>query len=333
MIPADHTHRAPSYRLVVDGIDISPTINGRLVSLVITENRGIEADTLDLTLADHDGAVELPPTGAEITAAIGWDGELVEKGSYIVDEIEHSGSPDQVLIRARSADMRGGLPGQKSRSWHDTTVAEIVEEIAKEHGLEPKLGEHLGGIRVRHIDQTSESDLHLLTRLAERYDAIAAVKAGRLLFIPAAAASTASGEPLPPITLRRHDADQHRYVKADRDAYTGVRAYWNDTSGGRREKVVAGTEGNPKELRPTYATKEDALAAARAEFRRLQRGAAEFSLVLALGRAELAPETPITAQGWKPQIDGTTWIAVRVKHDLNDSGLISSFQAEASVAP
>ncbi|MFL9598814.1 phage late control D family protein, partial [Aeromonas veronii] len=73
-----------------------------------------------------------------------------------------------------------------------------------------------------------ESDLAFLTRLATEQDAIATVKSGRLMFIKAGNGFTASGKPLPAITITRQDGDQHQFSVADRDAYTGVIAYWQD---------------------------------------------------------------------------------------------------------
>lgn len=334
MIALNYQHPAPAYRLTINGVDITPRINGRLVSLTLTDNRGLEADTLDLLLSDHDGALELPPKGAEIQVAIGWTHEgLVDKGTFIVDEIEHTGSPDQLGIRARSADMREDLPARKSRSWHRTTIGEIVNQIAAEHDLEPVVEQHLAGIRISHREQTSESDLNFLTRLAANYGAIATIKAGKLLFIPAAAATTANGTPLPTITIERSDGDQHRYVIADRDAYTGVRAYWNNVSGGKRQPVIAGVGDNAKELRETYASEADATAAARAELERLQRGVAEFSMTLARGREELIAETPIRLRGFKPEINVTEWVAVKVIHQLSDSGYTVAIECEIRSSP
>lgn len=68
-------HKAPSYRLVVDGMDITPKVNGRLISLTLTDNRGDEADILEIVLSDHDGAMTLSPHGAVISVALGWKGE------------------------------------------------------------------------------------------------------------------------------------------------------------------------------------------------------------------------------------------------------------------
>ncbi|MDN7131763.1 phage late control D family protein [Halomonas sp. MC140] len=310
-----------SYRITLNGTDITPRINGRLISLTLREQRGLEADQLDITLADHDGQLAIPPRGAELQVAFGWQDEgLIEKGRFTVDEVQHSGTPDQLTIRARSADMRGQLPGKRTQSWHDVTLGEIVTTIASRNEIEPVVAAALNGIRIGHIDQTDESDLNFLTRLGERYDAIAAIKAGRLLFTMAGEGLTASGKAMPAIPLTRRDGDQHRYSVTDRDAYSGVKAYWNDTRGAERKIVLTGSGDNAKQLRPTYATEGDALAAARAEWQRIQRGLAEFELTLALGRADILPESPLTLSGYKPQIDGTAWLVVEVTHSLNDGG-------------
>lgn len=322
-------YRRPGYRLTLNGEDITPRINGRLTQLTLRESRGLESDQLDMTLADHDGALALPPGGAELQLAFGWvDDGLVDKGRYTVDEITHSGTPDQLSLRARSADMRQTLPGKRTQSWHDTTAGEIVTTIAERHGLTPVLGQHMSAIRINHLDQTEESDLNFLTRLGERFDAIAAVKAGRLLFTAAGEGRTAGGSAMPAVTLTRRDGDQHRYRVTERDTYTGVKAFWNDESGAKRQEVIAGRDDNAKQLRPTYATEADALDAAQSEWQRLQRGGAAFTLDLAEGRPELYPETPVTLSGWKGEIDATAWLITEVSHDLSDRALTSSVEME-----
>ncbi len=324
-----NNYRRPSYRITLSGADITPRINGRLISLTLREQRGLEADQLDLVLADHDGALVLPRRGAALQVAFGWQDEgLIDKGLFIVDEIQHSGAPDQLTIRARSADMRGELPGKRTQSWHDITLGDIVDTIAKRYGLDPVIGKTLGGIRVGHIDQTEESDLNFLTRLGERYDAIAAVKAGRMLFTIAGEALTASGKTMPTITLTRRSGDQHRYSVTDREAYEGVKAYWNDTSGAERKIVLAGSGDNAKQLRPTYASEADALAAAKAEWQRIQRGLAEFELTMAYGRPDILPESPLRVSGFKPGIDETHWLVTEVEHSLSDSGFGTRVRCE-----
>jgi len=319
----------PDYRITLQGQTISPEFRARLASLTLHDRRGMQADQLDIVLTDDDGMLDIPPTGAEITLAIGWKGQaLTERGTFTVDEVEHTGAPDTLSIRASSADLRQGLPGKRTQSWEDITVRDIITTIAKRHDLTPSVGAVLAGVRITHIDQTDESDLHFLTRLAERYDAVATVKSGNLIFVPMGQATTASGLEIPPYILRRQSGDQHRYMHAERDAFTGVTALWNDKANAERIAVTVGEPQNTQQLRHTYASEQEALDAAQAEWKRLQRGIAYFSITQALGESEIYPETPVWCIGWKPQIDATAWIITEVTHNLTESSYTTALQLE-----
>jgi phage protein D len=303
------TYARPIYRITLRGQDITAGFITRLISLTLTDNRGMEADQLDIALSDHDGLLEIPPRGAVLGVAIGWsDTGLVDKGTFTVDEIEHSGAPDVLTIRARSADLREGLKAKKTRSWHGKLLGDILRSLAVEYGLEPVIDAVLGKRPLAHIDQASESDANLLTRLGEQNDAIASVKAGRLLFMPAGKSLSASGLALPHITLTRIEGDQHRYIEADRDAYTGVRARYYDTNSAAKKEAIAGGGDNLKDLRHVYTDEQSAVTAARAEWNRLQRGAATLTYTLARGRPDLFPELTYTLIGVKEPIDAVVWL-------------------------
>lgn len=219
--------------------DISQLISDRFNSLTLTDSRGFEADQLDLTLDDSDGLLVLPSRGAILSLAFGWaDEPLIYKGEYTVDELEHSGAPDVVTIRARAADLRGSLMNRYERSFDKKTIGEIVAQIAGENQLKPQVSEVYKNTVIAHIDQTNESSINLLTRLAEQYDAIATVKNGNLLFIEAGGGKTASGKPLPVIQLTRQSGDSHRFAIAEGDNYTAVKAYWHNADTGKRGEVT-----------------------------------------------------------------------------------------------
>lgn len=321
--------RAPAYRLSVDGKDITPTVNARLVSLRLEETRGDTADQLDLTLSDHDGKLAIPRKGVTIALALGWAGQqLVDKGTFTVDEVEHSGAPDQVSIRARSADLAASLRARRDQSWHQLTLGQILRTIATRNGLALRIDDAMASMALAHIDQTNESDLNFLTRLAKRYDAVATAKKGRLLFLPINGTTTSQGKSLPGITITRASGDSHRYHQSDQDSYTGVRAYWHDGRKAHRTGVVVGTQVRLKTMGETFGTEADALAAAKAEWQRLQRGAASLSLTLAVGNPLLVPQTPVTVRGFKAQIDGTGWLVERVTHSLEDGGFTAQVEME-----
>ncbi|MCK9506431.1 MAG: phage late control D family protein [Porticoccaceae bacterium] len=321
--------KAPGYRITLAGQRISPELGARLVSLSLVDKRGFDSDQLDITLADHDGRLALPSRGATLQLAIGWQGQgLVDRGTYIVDEIEHSGPPDQLIIRARAADMRNALPGKRTQSWHQLTLGDIVTTIAARHQVAPRITAKLASTAISHIDQTDESDLHFLTRLAERFDADATIKAGHLLFLPRGKGTTAGGVAIPPVTLSRGDGDKHRYILTERDAFSGVIAHYHHIATGQREQVLVGSADNPKTLRGNFADEINALEEANAEWRRIRRAGASLHLDLAEGRADLYPETPIQARGWKADIDSTPWVATEVAHALSDSGYTCAVECE-----
>nr|WP_194733722.1 phage late control D family protein [Pseudomonas fluorescens] len=329
----DAAYPVPAFRLTVDGLDIAQLISPRLMSLELTDNRGVEADQLSITLSDHDGLLTIPPKGAVLRLWLGWsDTGLVDKGTYTVDETEHSGAPDVLSIRARSADLRKGLKTKRERSWSNTTLGDVLGDIAIGNGLTATIAGALDGLSILQLDQANESDANLISRLAEEFDAVASVKAGCLLCLPAGGGKTASGLDLPHITLTRADGDQHRYLQADRDSYDGVRAYYYDVNSAKKQEAIAGGGDNLKDLRHTYSDQQSALRAARAEFRRLQRGSATLSYNLAMGRPDLIPELTYTLQGVKEEIDEIIWYGGNVQHSLSaDGGYTVSLELESKL--
>lgn len=239
---------APAYMLTLEREDITQNFSDRLIGLTMTDNRGFEADQLDIVLDDTDGLVELPPRGASLTLWLGWQGSaLINKGSFTVDEIEHRGAPDTLTIRGRSADFRGSLNSRREQSWHDTTLGVIVETIAQRNKLTASVADALKAIAIPHIDQTQESDAAFLSRLAERNGASVSVKAGKLLFLKAGSAMTASGKPIPQMAVERGDGDRHQFAIADREAYTGVTAKWLHTKDPKPQKQKVKLKRKPKE--------------------------------------------------------------------------------------
>lgn len=322
------TTKTPDYRLIVNGENITPALDGRLISLTLTDERSDKADQLDITLSDHDGRLAIPPRNAKIQCWIGWQGNLVDKGEFILDEISLSGPPDILTLRARSADFKGSLKRKREESWHQVTLGDLLTTIAKRGGLIPATNDDLAEKLIEHIDQ-NESDLNFLARLGEQYGAVATVKAGRLLFLPAGTGKTNSGTTIPSFPIYRQDGDQYSYSQTDRDhEYSGVQTRWNDTATGEQKTVTAGSDENPRVMRHPYPNQADATQAAQAEWRKLKRAGSQLSLTLAEGNANLYPETPVTTTGFKSDIDATPWITERVTHQLSDSGFLTDLQLE-----
>ena len=325
---------APAFRVAIEDRDITRVVSDRLISLTLRECRGDEADQLDIDLDDSHGQLAIPPKGARLHFALGWRGQpLVDKGSFVVSEVEHGGTPDKLTLRARSASMIDAFRQQRDRSFHDSTLGAVIDTVAAGNGLASGIAERLRGVAIPHLDQTHESDAALLRRLGKKYDAVATVKNDTLLFLPINDSHTASGQPLPLVTIARALGDQHRYHSAESDAYSGVRAFWMDDRYGRRRSVVAGQAGNSKRLRTTFGTEADARTAAIAEWQRIERGLATFEMQLALGDPRVMPQSPVAVRGFKPEIDGTDWLCKMVTHSISGSGFTTRIEFETRTEP
>lgn len=363
-------HLTPQAELTIDGKRFGTQAMSRIISISLTDKRGFEADELTIELDDHDGTLAIPKTGSKITLKLGYqETGLVEKGEYLVSEFTASGSPDRLSITARAADLAEALAEQVEKSWHKQTLYQIIEAIAKKHKYEYIISKDYQNQKIEHIDQTNESDASFMSRLAEQYDAIATIKNGKLLFIPAGESQTASGQPILPTTITRASGDSHSFTYSSSNSYQAVRAYYTDKKTGQKKEVIVNkdnaypnkkttqqtktvkgktfkakkkendnqkvnTEGQKiKTLRHLYATESGAWSGARGAFKKIQRGVAEFSITLAVGRPDLYPETPAVVKGFKPEIDAEAWLITEVSHKIDSGGYTAGIQFEARIVP
>jgi phage protein D len=328
------------FKLTIEGIDRTATVQDRLIDLTLTDKRGLEADELSITLSDHDAALPLPSKGNKIQLWLALpNGQLVNKGSYTIDEAEHSGSPDQMSIKAKSADMKGTLKVKRSESHHRTTLGELAQKYADRHNLKLAISTDVASIEIAHLDQTRESDMNVLSRLAQEHDLMATVKQGTLTVKPAASGKSASGKTLPTVTLTRASGDQHRYGRADRDTdYDGAAASYHDKKSGKTKTVHVDQDGKDKPdagtkpllISKAASTEQQAKAKATAKAKQVKRQVATFDLTLATGRPDLTPETPIKVQGFRPYIDQHAWTTQEVSHNLSDSGYQTTVKLESA---
>lgn len=325
--------KTPICILTADSKPLNEEILQRIISVTVTDNRANEADQLDITLDDSDGVLELPRRGVKINCQLGFIGEGVhDKGDFIVDETEWSGTPDTITIKASSANFKSNIKEAKSKSYHRKTFGEVAAEIVKNHNLTLVMTNELKNINLNHIDQTNESDLNLLARISKQNGAEMAVKKDRLLIFKAGSAKTASGKDLPSITLTRNDGDQFRYSEQDRESdHTGVSASYHDTGKAKRENVTSGAEGKVKKLKGTYANKEEAERVSTAKMDEIKRQMAKFSMTTAFGIPSISTETPTILNGFKPQVDKLKWIVEKATHSYSTSGLTMQLELEATI--
>lgn len=320
--------------LLDDGTDLAAKINPRFLELTLSEKRGDEADELSLTLHNHDGRLAAPETGRVLTLALGWKvggpfTGLVGKGRFKVDEVEESGPPDVITIRARSADLGGDYRKRRTKVWRDTTVGAVLDTIAGRYGVESLVHPDLRGLAIAVLDQHGKSDMALVKDLGSRFDALATWKDRKLIFMPVGAQTTPSGKAIPSLTLTRRDGWAWRFSRADREENDGAEAEWHDPADGKRKKVGTGGK-KPKKLKRVYASQAEAQQAAKAAAGKGKRGAFKFEYDLAQADMQIQPNARVKLSGWNTRVDGINWLVESVETSLGANGIQQKVSLESA---
>lgn len=238
--------------VTIGGQDVTSAINPYLISATYTDNASGKADEVSLELHDRDarwlGASALKK-GLPVTMRIlcrdwtgpGQDMEL-NCGAFKIDEVEHSGPPDKVTIKAVSAALTDELrESQKTQAWEEYSLQGVASDIAGRNGLE--LHYNAEAHSFRRQDQREESDLPFLTRLAKARGVNVKVHDGKLICEAASRGDARS----PAITIPRtgnqfSPASYSLKDKSQDTAFSGCDVqYWDPEKG----DMVTYSFGNP----------------------------------------------------------------------------------------
>jgi len=164
--------------LTYSGKDITREVSPHVKSLIYRDVAHGKADTLEVVFEDRDRLFQGPwmmERGGRLSAEIrvlDWFGpgdvQALRCGGFAVDEVELSGPPDEVRVKAVSALTTTALRLEKrTRAWENVSLRTIAGDIASRHGLQCFFeGED---VAFKRVDQREESDLSFLKRLCEAH--------------------------------------------------------------------------------------------------------------------------------------------------------------------
>lgn len=311
----------PAYRITANKADITATIEGRVKGISVTDAAGLESDTLELTLedADPENPIAFPPTGAELEVWLGYDSDLQRIGLYVADEIEVAGWPGEMVIRGRAAPYEASKAGksdlqtQKTRAWvKGTKLGDMVAKIAKEHGLTAATSASLASIALPQFDQTEESDISFLVRVARKYDGLVKPGGGKLVLAKRGESKTISGASMPTIKLAATDCTRWSMNQSTRDSEGTVVAFYHDRGLAQRKQVSVGSGDPVRKLRNNFPDKASAEKAAQGELDKRSRRKNKLMLTMP-GDPTLAAEAKLQLEGFRAGVP-TDWLVTRVQH-------------------
>lgn len=313
-------------------------INARLISWTHVDASGIESDTLTLKV-DTQGIDGLPEQGEKISLQVGYkESGLIDKGEFIISSVERTLFPPQIDIEATAAPFQKaddtGFRERRSASYGPITLGNLFRQLTARHGFSPRIEGGLDSIQINHVDQTNETDMAFLTRLASRYDAV--TKPWNNLYVMARRGNvkTISGETLPTITYsvpQTAEPSEHGFINASvsydgRPVYSGCKAKWWDDKSAQTKTITVG-EAPFLMLQQTWASEKDATIAAENERRRKQRERAKIMLEVP-GNPSLAAEGLILLDDtWPIAMQGSWSIDKVVASHTSEGGYRCNIEA------
>lgn len=319
----------PQVVVNVNGAPLGALFADRLLSAEVTDEAGIHADTCTISLDNRDDVLDEPPEGVTIEVLMGYEGMALHRmGLFSIDEDGLSGAADTMTISGKSADMVKSLKSQRNQSWKNILLGDVLKTIAERNQLKPAIAEKFQKIKIEQLDQTFESDLSLMTRLADQYGALAKPASGYLVFVERGASVDATGAPLPVV-----DVDKVRdgitagwtYSRKGRDVYGSVVAHWCDKKGAKNQEVRVGDAEPILYIKKPFKNKDEAQAAAQAKYDIRLLGEYELSFDM-VANFKVAAETPINVTGIARRACGF-WVVKSVTTSFSGSGFTQRISA------
>lgn len=318
----------PDFRILANGALVTLAMQTRLLALTVTDEDGDKADRLQIDLDDPLGLIAMPED-AILSVALGFKGRpLADMGRFAVDGVSGKHPAQTISITATAANLKGNIRSPKTRAFEDKTLKDIVATIAGEAGLKPMVSASIAASRWAYLAQTTESNLHFLSRIAKTLDATAKAAGGALIVQRRGDGLTAAGDALIPPVLMQSALTSYDWDYDGRAVYKSVQAEYSDTGGGQVHSVTVGSGTPALRLRHVHATRDEATRAARAQLQGAARAAMTLSAQVAgFNPALLAGASVVLVGMSRAELNGE-WHLKTVTHSLSGGGLTSSFTAK-----
>lgn len=290
--------------------NISKEIDKYLLNFTYTDHANGKADDLQITLEDRAGLWRsdwFPEKGARLSSGLvvsNWNGpqgeEALPLGFFEIDELEPTGPPDIVSIKAVSVPITSSLRGEnKTRAWEKTKLSAIANDIAGKAGLGVFYDTN-DNPQYDRVEQTEQADLPFLQKLCEDAGLSLKVTGDKLVIF-----DDSKYEQLAPIkTIERGESPVISYSgrSQTRDVYSACRVEYK---GGKKKKDIVYTY-KPPSLPKTGKTlvineRVDSIAEAErlAKKRLRQKNCEEMTFNLTMfGDIALVAGVTVKIKGW-----------------------------------
>lgn len=183
------TIRKIKVEISIAGKNVTTDVSPYLSKIAYTDKVEAESDSIDLTFDDVAKLWQTswyPEQGDALTVRMGYAGELLECGTFEIDEISFDTPPDTLTVRALAAAISKSLRTRNNKAFEKQTLLKIAQFFADKHGLKI-VGSTtaLNEVEIERKTQENQTDLGFLSGIAKDYGFVFSIRGGQLVFMDA----------------------------------------------------------------------------------------------------------------------------------------------------
>jgi hypothetical protein len=300
--------RKATLQLTYENKDISQAIASRVVRWSYTDHAEGQADDLQITLHNRSEIwtrAWWPSKGATLKASVmcnDWDSPghtiMLSCGTFTIDEIECSGPPNQVTLKAVSSLVTTSMRREKkSRAWENTSLRTVGEQLVADHGV--KLFWEGEDVTFARLDQREESDLAFLQRVAKNNGLSVKVGHGRIIIYEGKTREASS----PVYTVSKAaPVSAYSFSTTAHDIYRACKVkYWDAATKSQMEYVFTPDNGpdvgQTLQVNKRVESLAEAMRQAETQLRAKNKAETTASITL-MGRPELLSGLVYSVEGF-----------------------------------
>jgi phage protein D len=259
MIPMRHA----SAEIIYNGKTITASLAEKTGSFTYNDPETGSSDDISLTINDpNDMWINgmFPKLGDKITAIIrvnDWrvlgDNRILNCGDFIIDDPSFSGPPTQVQFKAVSQPSDQSFKSQqRTKTWENVTVQQIVTEIAVKYALLPLYA--ADEIKIDSIEQSEQTDADFVNSVCEKYNLSCKIYSHKLVVF-----DRETYKKLPPVTIiDKSGMEQWSYNTTLNGTYTGGTMKYTESDSGEDYEAEYGIQTRSLAVNGKADSREDA---------------------------------------------------------------------------
>lgn len=263
--------------MVVDTIDLK--IDGKsieiknILSLSFYDEAGVKSDKVTFSVMPD---FPKPPPNAKLELIFKtlYKDEIIEEldcGLFHVQAVTRNDNK-ALSITATGVEFNEKQKNKLSHHYVDTKLSSIVKIVADRLGHKTKF--QTTDVSIKSLNQTNETDINFLERIAKDYNVLFSIKNDFIYFV------NKDDDALPVTKIDISKCSSSSMKHSTKEYYKSCEASWHDIDKAKIIKVTVGDGAPLVKIRSSYKDEADAKIKAEAKLKSINKGTVKGSLSL-----------------------------------------------------